>query len=219
MLLNSCKFRVYNSLEAKNKSIEKKFKKNKTLKSSNQKLLRNKELFRKVFLLLRDYSPAVNSGRLLRGKISHQSIYNTIYSLSKEGSGIYKFLYSKHKKRRKRGNNGVRGLKIPSRTSIHKRPKIVSNLKRRGDFELDLMCLDKQYIVSLIERKTKLCFPQLIDSKKSSIVADCVIRLLNPIKNKVKTITTDNGLEFYQHQRIAGELKTKIYFCDPYSSW
>ena len=26
-------------------------------------------------------------------------------------------------------------------------------------------------------------------------------------------------MEFYQHQKIACELETKIYFCDPYSSW
>ena len=50
-------------------------------------------------------------------------------------------------------------------------------------------------------------------------MADCVIRLLTPIKDKVKSITTDNGLEFYQHQKIADQLQVKVYFCDPYSSW
>ena len=79
----------HNSLEAENKSVERRFKKNDTLRSSNQKLLKNKDLFRKVFLLLRDYSPNVINGRLLRGEISHQSIYNTIYALSKGESGVY----------------------------------------------------------------------------------------------------------------------------------
>ena len=209
----------YNSLEAEDKSVERRFKKNQTLKSNNQKLLKNDKLFAKVFLLLRDYSPMVISKRLLKGKISHQSIYNTIYALSQRKIGLYKFLYSKHNKRKKQGCNSVKSLKIPNRISIHQRPKIVSQLKRKGDFELDLICLSKKYIVSLIERKTKLCFFELIDNKSSNTVAQCVIKLLTPIKDKVKTITTDNGTEFYQHQSITQELGAKVYFCDPYSSW
>ena len=54
----------YNSLEAEDKSVERRFKKNQTLKSNNQKLLKNDKLFAKVFLLLRDYSPMVISKRL-----------------------------------------------------------------------------------------------------------------------------------------------------------
>jgi IS30 family transposase len=39
------------------------------------------------------------------------------------------------------------------------------------------------------------------------------------IKDKVKTITVDNGLEFAAHEKIARGLDTKIYFAHPYASW
>ena len=37
--------------------------------------------------------------------------------------------------------------------------------------------------------------------------------------NVLKAITTDNGLEFYDHQEMAEKLSTSIYFTDAYSSW
>jgi IS30 family transposase len=37
--------------------------------------------------------------------------------------------------------------------------------------------------------------------------------------SKIKTITSDNGLEFSWHEKIAKDLKAKFYFADPYSSW
>ena len=33
------------------------------------------------------------------------------------------------------------------------------------------------------------------------------------------TITTDNGIEFRNHQQIAKKLNTTVYFTDPYCSW
>ena len=46
-----------------------------------------------------------------------------------------------------------------------------------------------------------------------------MVRLLGRYKKHVHTITTDNGLEFAQHQTIAKKLKCDYYFCHPYSSW
>ncbi|MDP8052092.1 IS30 family transposase, partial [Pasteurella atlantica] len=38
-------------------------------------------------------------------------------------------------------------------------------------------------------------------------------------KEKVKTITFDNGIEFFAHEKIANELKCDTYFADPHSPW
>jgi IS30 family transposase len=35
----------------------------------------------------------------------------------------------------------------------------------------------------------------------------------------VHTITGDNGMEFADHQNIAKQLKIKLFFTHPYSSW
>ena len=40
-----------------------------------------------------------------------------------------------------------------------------------------------------------------------------------PVKDKVLTITSDNGIEFTRHQTIANALDADFFFADPYSSW
>ena len=42
---------------------------------------------------------------------------------------------------------------------------------------------------------------------------------MSKYKNKIKSITFDNGLEFAGHEIIAKKLKCDIYFADPYSSY
>ncbi len=46
-----------------------------------------------------------------------------------------------------------------------------------------------------------------------------VVRLLQPYKNIIKTITTDNGTEFAAHETITKELGVTVYFADAYASW
>ena len=43
--------------------------------------------------------------------------------------------------------------------------------------------------------------------------------MLQPFKALVHSITADNGLEFADHERIAEELDTDVYFTDPYASY
>ena len=46
-----------------------------------------------------------------------------------------------------------------------------------------------------------------------------IIEVLSRYKDKVKTLTFDNGLEFAEHEAIAKALECSIYFANPYSSW
>ncbi len=46
-----------------------------------------------------------------------------------------------------------------------------------------------------------------------------MVSLLRSFAECVHTLTTDNGREFAQHQRIAGELGADCYFAHPYASW
>ena len=58
-----------------------------------------------------------------------------------------------------------------------------------------------------------------LNGKDAAALAKAVIRLLAPFKNKVFTITSDNGLEFAEHEVMAKKLEAKFYFAHPYSSW
>ena len=42
---------------------------------------------------------------------------------------------------------------------------------------------------------------------------------LTPHKSRVHTITYDNGREFADHEGMADDLNTRIYFAHPYASW
>ena len=80
--------------------------------------------------------------------------------------------------------------------------------------------IDTDAIVVLAERLTS--FTMMARSPKGKnvrAVADTVIDLLLPYKSVVHTITTDNGMEFAEHERIAKKLDARIYFAQPYSSW
>jgi transposase, IS30 family len=46
-----------------------------------------------------------------------------------------------------------------------------------------------------------------------------MIVLLNPYKNKVRTITSDIGKEFAGHEEIDKTLKADFYFAHPYAPW
>ena len=46
-----------------------------------------------------------------------------------------------------------------------------------------------------------------------------IISLLTPFSEFVHTLTTDNGKEFAQHERISESLNADHYFAHPYCSW
>ena len=50
-------------------------------------------------------------------------------------------------------------------------------------------------------------------------VVTATIDALKPIKNLVRTIGFDNGLEFAQYDRIVAAVAAKKYFADPLPSW
>lgn len=43
--------------------------------------------------------------------------------------------------------------------------------------------------------------------------------MLLPVKDKVFTITSDNGVEFMRHEKVAKVLDADFFFADTYASW
>lgn len=78
----------------------------------------------------------------------------------------------------------------------------------------------KEIILTMTERNTNfIMMRKLPMGKDSKQVCKEVIAMLLPYKDKLKTITTDNGSEFAAHELITKKLKVQVYFTDPYSSW
>ena len=168
------------------------------------------------------WSPEQISGWMRRKEqdwVSHETIYKIVREDKRNGGELYKHLRHNGKHR-----NRTVGKFIPirNRVGIEERPDIVDKRGRFGDWEMDTIVgrngIDA--IVVLTERLTR--FTMIARSpkgKNAEAVADTVIDLLLPYRSVVHSITTDNGTEFAEHERIARKLDARIYFAHPYSSW
>jgi IS30 family transposase len=125
------------------------------------------------------------------------------------------------KERRKRYGSYDRRGKLPERPGIEERPEIVEKRQRLGDWKVDTILGKgrRHLLVTLTDRKTRLTRMYKVMRKTAQEVADAVIEILRPWKDRVHTITSDNGKEFAQFERIGEALKAMMYFAHPYASW
>ena len=168
------------------------------------------------------WSPRQISGRLrMEGiNISHEAIYGLI---RKDESGELAS-HCRHKmkyKRKASHRHETKATNIRNRISIHQRP-VEADGSRFGDWEMDLIVdKDSNAILTLTERSTNfLLMEKLKQGKKAGPVAKAVWRLLLPYKGEaLKSITTDNGSEFAEHEWITRKLNVSVYFADSYCAW
>lgn len=173
-----------------------------------------------------DYSPEQIVGYAKRMKIpcvSITTIYKYIWSdkanyLTKDK--LFHHLRVGHKKAIKKYSKKAGLGVIPNRVMISERPKIVAKRKRFGDFEADTVWIaNKAVIVTVNDRATGLSYIKALDNRKSDNVNQAIYEMLKDKIGMIKTITVDNGKEFYKHQQLAKMLKADVYFADPYASW
>jgi len=174
--------------------------------------------------ICQDFSPEQVAGFLDRNhdlKISHETIYKHIWSDKKKGGSLYKHLrHSSRKNRRRYGTMQLRG-RMKDQVSIDLRPPIVDAKARIGDWEIDTVTgkNGKGYLITVVERKSKLTLIKRVPDKQSDLMAKAIIQLLRPYKDNVLTITADNGKEFTRHKKISKALKADVYFAHPYHAW
>lgn len=174
-------------------------------------------------LLRLEWSPEQISMRLkLEGcrSVSHESIYLRIYRDKQEGGALYTQLRRQHRYR-KRIHKYCKRFGWGTRRPISERPAIVETRSRLGDWEVDTIIGrgKKGGILSLVERRSRFCLLRKVPTKSPGTVAEAVCERLMPVKDKVITITSDNGFEFRHHRKIAVNLNADFFFADPYASW
>lgn len=176
------------------------------------------------FYIKQDWSPEQISGYLALAEdihISHETIYQYIWTDKRNGGSLYKHLRWSHKKRRKRYGNRDRRGQIKDRVSIDERPPVVEKKARIGDWEVDTI-IGKNHqgaLVTAVERKTMFTCINYVPSKSAEMVTTALAQMLLPFKKQILTITVDNGKEFALHQKIAEALEANVYFAHPYHAW
>lgn len=171
-----------------------------------------------------DLSPEQTAARLaLEGtlQISHETIYRRIYADKREGGDLHRHLRSQKPRRKRYASGQERRGVIKNRVCIDERPAIVDQKTRIGDWEGDTMIGQHHQggLVTLAERKSRYVLAGRIRSKHAKGVTQVATRLLRPHKDHCHTLTLDNGKEFAEHECIAAELETSVYFAHPYRSW
>ena len=178
-----------------------------------------------ISLLKKHYSPrqiAVTLKSSPKGSVSHETIYQFIYSDVGKCLDLPKWLARRHRKRKPKVKNRVKKSPIPNRNPIKNRPIHIQARKEFGHWEGDLMIFSNTStnLITLRERKSRLILAIKNSSKHADVTASNIVSTFRgTLKELISTLTLDNGGEFAQHELIADKLQLKTFFCDPYASW
>jgi len=170
-----------------------------------------------------EWSPDQVQGRL-RSKglpmVCATTIYGFIQRDKAAGGNLYQHLRHRKPYKRRTGSPDARG-QIIGRISIDERPPIVDEKVRLGDWEADTVIGKghKGILVTLADRVSKKTLIAQVPSKHAKVVTAAIIKLLEPEKEHLHTITFDNGKEFAYHAQIKKALGADNYFAHPYHSW
>lgn len=139
----------------------------------------------------------------------------------------------KNETKQKKSRKSSVSLNNRSGRSIDKRDKSILERKTYGHWEMDTVVgaqgKGKSCLLVLSERMTR----EEIIIKIKNRTSSCVVHALNMLerkygskkfREKFKTITCDNGVEFLDSSGIEKSRYTKgnrtiLYYCHPYSSW
>ena len=196
--------------------------------SKQRKLDKNEDLRDFVLEKLKDgVSPDSIAGRIrLEGlkamSISHESIYTWLYKEALNGGKYHEYLPGQRKKRQDRLKTNKNRLKIPNRTSIDKRSAEIEGRDIFGHWEGDTVAgaAASGYLVTAVERKTRLLASGFMKDKRAETCNRAFCEAFADIPNSsIKSITLDNGLEFYYHENLKELFECDTFFADPYSPW
>jgi IS30 family transposase len=153
--------------------------------------------------------------------VSHERIYQHVWRNRWEGGRLYLRLRHRGRKYRRCGDRYRGRGQIPGRVDIDQRPAIVDLKVRVGDWELDTIIGSKHRgaIVSMAERRSKLVRLALVQSCKAEEVTQAIETSLGEYKDKVLTMTMDNGKEFAKHAAFGKTLLADTFFAKPYQAW
>ena len=122
------------------------------------------------------------------------------------------------KYRHKKG--GIRNT-TPDRTSIRKRPAVINDRKRFGDWGngSGRRHAAKRLLVTAVERKSGFLKMIKVRNKRTKTVIAGILKMFAGEDPKlIRSMTFDNGTEFTDHKLLRRKLGVKTYFADPYCS-
>lgn len=156
-----------------------------------------------------------------------QTLYNYI------DHGIFLILTNNHlwekqkrKKKKKETEPRIAHAKLPS---IEDRPEHINQRSERGHWEMDLIIGTQESdtaLLTLTERVTREEKIIKLPNRKASSVRRAINRLERNtpnFKTKFKSISTDNGSEFMEYEKLIrsvyGGKRFDVWYCHSYAAW
>ena len=194
-------------------------------KRQSRKLIKDRKLRRTVLLQLkRKKSPEQIAGKRKRnGKsyIVHETIYRYIYDYSPQWR-----IYLRQKKGKYRRRHGTKTREKTreeaKKRRIDKRPAIVELRTEIGHWEGDTIKGKEKTtgIATHVERVSGYAIADKLDHVTALNLKQKTAQSFKRIpRERKKTETFDNGMEFSEYELIERETGMKIYFAYPYHSW
>ena len=189
----------------------------------NIRSLKGSLLHSVVRSLKKHLSPEQIAGALkLKGKTI---VASTIYRyLNERAPHLKRYLRSsKGKYRRRYGTKKREKVREEAKKRrIDERPGIVERRERLGDWEGDTMLgRDKRVrIVTFVDRRSGYLIAFLLPKMRAALLASLsAARFRHIPKEKRKTLTLDNGVEFSAWELLEEKSGMTIYFAYPYHAW
>lgn len=195
-----------------------------------RKLSADDPFLAKVAALILDqkYSPEAALYALPDHKLCVKSIYNYVYAHRIQGVTVNSLPYARPKKDKR---YKTKRKEFERGKSIEERPREILERKEYGHWEMDTVYSSRDDLTCLLVLSERKSRDELIFKIKDR-TAKSVIRALDQYERKIgspafrekfKTITCDNGMEFADWQSIERSCRTKknrttVYFCHPYCS-
>lgn len=176
------------------------------------------------------YSPAAALATARAAGFNTTISVSTLYSYIDRG--IFYALSNEHlweKKNKKKKHKTTPRVAHQQLPSIEQRPQYINDRSERGHWEMDLVvgkAGSRPVLLTMTERVTRkeLIF-KLPDRRAETIrsVFDRLERKMPDFKTRFKSISTDNGPEFLEYDKLVksvrGGKRFDIYYCHSYAAW
>lgn len=175
-----------------------------------------------VFQAIHDgLSPELTSARLLLERdirLSHEAIYRWIYDVERV---LIQYLPRKGKRYRRGGKKRSRAKRQTQspKLSIEKRPEAANARLEFGHWEVDCIVSreSSSCLLVLQERASRFFFVVKLQHCTAKEASRAIVELLDPFgRDWLKSLTCDNGAEFWDYDVVSLSLEIPVYFCHPY---
>lgn len=194
-----------------------------------RKMVIHSDLRRRVATRLKSgWTPEQIAGRMrferAPVRVSHETIYQHIYSPDGHVIDLYRHLPDHRRRRRGHERRCPQLQRFADELVICNRPEAVGSREEFGNWEGDLVLFRKEHgaanFTSLVERVSRYTVLLKNPDRRSRPVMNGIIESLVPLPFHCRrSITFDRGLEFLAWPHLQAGVGVAVWFCDPRSPW